>query len=205
MKTIVGFFIVIGLVGLITGTGCKTTMPVILRKDSVVHIVRDSVIYRETATPVVRPERKVTVTLSREQLDSVFHALALLPVKARQVIYQDAPVKTQLKILLDSVGKIKIECAALAETYYNKTVEQQRLIKKLQSKYVEKEPVKPDVKEKRGWWATVNSYLTNTTAKLLFYLVGILLLLGFFSISIHALKKWILGLWHWVLSGRKKV
>lgn len=102
----------------------------------------DSSYYRETVTEKTLKGATVGITLSPAQLDSLVRSLATLPTAvARTVYYQDPQSKAQLKILLDSMNRIRFECAALDQKYFEKSTQQGRYIEKLQTELVEKNKI----------------------------------------------------------------
>lgn len=118
----------------------------------------DSVYYRESLEEKTLPAAVVGITLEKKQLDSLITALGNLPsTVSRTVHFKDPQTRAILSIMLDSLQKIRIECEATEQKYYQKTIEQSRTIQSLTAELraVKEENTKlsTEVKqEKIPWW-----------------------------------------------------
>lgn len=156
------------LFGLIMMAGCsRKTVPVSSHTetesdiDSTYSLTADhidSVYYKETLEEKTLPGAVVGITLEKKQLDSLITALGNLPSAVnRTVYYKDPGTRAILSIMLDSLQKIRIECEATEQKYYQTTIQQSRTIKQLttelQSVKEENTRLRSEVvMEKTPWW-----------------------------------------------------
>lgn len=118
----------------------------------------DSSYYKETLEEKTLPGAVAGITLAKKQLDSLITALGNLPsAVSRTVYYKDPNTRAILSIMLDSLQKIRIQCEATEQTYYEKSIQQGRYIQALSN---ELKAVKEENKtlhselmiEKIPWW-----------------------------------------------------
>lgn len=157
------------LIGLVMMTGCsRKTVPVSLNTennsilDSLYSLTADSfdsTYYKETLEEKTTPKASIGITLEKKQLDSLINALGNLPSSVSKVLYyKDPESRAILTVMLDSLQRIRIECEATAQTYYQKTIEQSRTIQRLSSELqavkAENTKLVTEVRqEKISWWA----------------------------------------------------
>lgn len=101
------------------------------------HTKKDSSFYRETVEEKILPGAVTGITLTANQWDSLVSVIGQLP-KGVPVYMQDPQLKAQLRFLRDSLGRFRIECAALDQKYFQRTIEQGHFIQRLESELVSK-------------------------------------------------------------------
>lgn len=160
----IGLGILIGLLVI----GCsRKTVPVSLHTetvsdlDSIYSITADRVdssYYKETLQEKTLPMASVGITLEKKQLDSLIDALGKFPSTiTRTLHYKDPETRAILSIMLDSLQRIRIQCEATEQKYFEKTIKQSRTIqalsKELQSVKEENNKLRTEVhQEKIPWW-----------------------------------------------------
>jgi hypothetical protein len=104
----------------------------------------DSSTYKETLKERILPAAEVGITTTKKQLDSLISALQNLPSSVtREIHVVDPHTRAMLTVLLDSLGRIQFKCTALEQHYYEKFVDQQRIINNYTS---ENETLKEKIK-----------------------------------------------------------
>lgn len=192
MKFILGL-VVIGLIV----SGCsRKTVPISSHTETTTDLDSlysmtadhmDSSYYKETVEEKTLPGATVGITLNEKQLDSLITALRNLPSSvSRTVYYKDPDARAILTVMLDSLQRVRFECEATEQKYFEKTVQQGRTIKELTTELQSVKELNRKLqseirKEKVSWWKTTWAKVKSFGFGAFFVLFVIaLVLLGLF-------------------------
>lgn len=140
---------------------------------------KDSSSYRETLTEKKLAGSTVEQTFTKSQMDSLIKALQAMPANVTRTIYRTDPtMQTTLAIMMDSLGRIHIQCATAERTYYEKMVQQDHyissLVKELTKVNSENSVLKQEItKLKVPFWEQLKNGFNSWLVKILLWFLAV--------------------------------